>query len=60
MMDGYDCQLYERLQEKVRAAGFEMEIRGRNIFILSCGGFENVNDAYQYMCGYERGLAPAK
>ena len=54
-MNGFDCQEYERLKTKVKDSDLELELRGDMIFIVTCGGFSSVKEAFSYMCGYENG-----
>lgn len=55
MMNGWDLQKYERLLVKVKDAGFKLEARSDQIVITTCGGFGSLDEAFAYICGYERG-----
>jgi hypothetical protein len=58
-MTGNDIQFYKIILEKVKYLGMTMETKGDCIILLhkklTLGAFSNVQQTYQYLCGYETG-----
>lgn len=64
MMDGYDLQRLEYTKRKAINLGFDLGSRGGSIWLdMKKGGgcaFQSVDEAFQWLCGYEWGYERGK
>ena len=61
-MNGWDIQLYERMKDKAQDLGIVVKPSYDKILFFTSdgrtlGGFENVKEAFSYLCGYQYGIS---